>query len=1479
MCNPEAGATGAGATDAVGAMAVGSLYKVPGMLEEVSLKAMTESVVMKILVIFEYLVNVSVLLNSPQAGMLLVAPNLGSSSQAPPAPQTAENFLKTLQASILAAVLPVWNEPELASCHVHISQSIIRILTACTVGVSGAAAPASRTSLFSTGRPPPDPTTVQRIVEMGFSQARAEMAIRRVGHNSVELAMEWLFTHPEEGIMEEAPPAGALMESASSEEDKIIGALKTIVGEAGLVPAEPQEEAVAVPRSADLVDSAVNMLVRTQGAVFPLVDLLSTACTANGGQERSAIVRRLAELVKTGASQEDSPMLLASVHLLAVLLTEKAVARKDAAEAGVVSLALAVLGKWLDSLPPSYPTFSSPPGGGLPPGGGVPRWVDGLLLVIDAIAQAQPSSSALAPAPMSPPGPPQHPSANEGASSVEPSPAAGAAPAAPVEASHSAAAAPVAGTSSSPATAPAQSPVPSGSRFANLTALHQGPPVTSPGSRGEPLPTGQGQSGPSPKSKESVNAEMEDPHTAEERRKKTAMEELHATIKRVYWPMGLLTEDEQEESVHVCMRMLRFLRTWRTAPTNSGPASSIETDPLSLSLATLQLLARLTKRHKLALKVLAGKGPRMILELPPACYGPEMEPLVSSVMRHMLEDPPTLQAAMEAEIRSTLNSNANRQPTLTGSSWQGSGMTMRNFLTSLAPVMCREPLLFTQAVEATCTVQPAGAGARYIVTLKRPKAAAPSNARAWSPGGPPPDPNNNNSGSNVTPGGAGPPGPSPAAGRTSSAGPSHRGRTAGGSGGGDGHGGGNSNRGRNEGGNRRNSGGPGGRGGSARGGGGGSGGGRGGSGGGSGGSGGGGGGGRGGPGGGGGGPGPGKPPDGGPSKDPPKSSQKGSKKLQAGFVEVIDVLVDVLLRYEGPKVAPEDNGQGGAPTAMHTDLPQQQTSGPQASAHGQGAGPSNLSTAFRGGAGPPHLNSPPKKVAPDHEMMLQCLVLRMLTDFTLMYTACVGVLLKRDAEAMSGVLAKRNETEPGYPFGDSPAARTPGHEHRPGLSLIRQVLYTHLTHASEASLSQQGLAEQAAFFLLSICIRSSEGRRRIIAELVKTLNNEEVPFLVPADERPDTPSALANNPFKTIPGHQPPSRVKAFVELIGSLLSASSPSSNSSARQPPSAAGLPVEMVRAMREAGIVKALTNSLKLIDFSHPQATKSLNALTKALEILTRPLPPRTKPTPSGGVEGPSSQPTGQLATASAQDRPDRQAQASAEQIDLQPRHSDQGMEEDGGGEAAAGPEAAETLEAFQGGSPGPPTFRTIHVYPMEASYSDEDDQDDEDGEDEDDDLDNDMSDDVDDDDDEEMVDGDMEGMSDDDDDDENAVAGARNMMQHGLNVESSDSDDDVDDGMDHDEYSEVSSEDEDDTDDEHEADLVVDVDEEAVEDGLDPFPNFAGMQAALQNAPGGAHLEEREAQVGGNDDDDDEEAGSDPLVLEEHGDDDENWEGEG
>lgn len=56
--------------------------------------------------------------------------------------------------------------------------------------------------------------------------------------------------------------------------------------------------------------------------------------------------------------------------------------------------------------------------------------------------------------------------------------------------------------------------------------------------------------------------------------------------------------------------------------------------------------------------MLAGKGLKLILELPSACFMSNLEPHMSAIFRHILEDPGTLQSFMEAEISTTMTSRA-----------------------------------------------------------------------------------------------------------------------------------------------------------------------------------------------------------------------------------------------------------------------------------------------------------------------------------------------------------------------------------------------------------------------------------------------------------------------------------------------------------------------------------------------------------------------------------------------------------------------------------------------------------------------------------------------------------------------------------------------------------------------------------------------------------------------------------------------------
>jgi hypothetical protein len=80
-------------------------------------------------------------------------------------------------------------------------------------------------------------------------------------------------------------------------------------------------------------------------------------------------------------------------------------------------------------------------------------------------------------------------------------------------------------------------------------------------------------------------------------------------------------------------------------------------------------------------------------------------------------------------------------------------------------------------------------------------------------------------------------------------------------------------------------------------------------------------------------------------------------------------------------------------------------------------------------------------------------------------------------------------------------------------------------------------------------------------------------------------SALSSRDLLPAPGA---SQVKAFVDLAGSLLAATatSPPGGRNGQQP-MASGLSSEMLRAMKDAGVVQALTAAMMLVDLDHPKA----------------------------------------------------------------------------------------------------------------------------------------------------------------------------------------------------------------------------------------------------------------------------------------------------
>ena len=350
-------------------------------------------------------------------------------------------------------------------------------------------------------------------------------------------------------------------------------------------------------------------------------------------------------------------------------------------------------------------------------------------------------------------------------------------------------------------------------------------------------------------------------------------------------------------------------------------------------------------------------------------------------------------------------------------------------------------------------------------------------------------------------------------------------------------------------------------------------------------------------------------------KSASESSKKGSKRVVLlSFVEVIDKLLEHVMGFDltaNSMMTARDQEMDTSKSApdLETrlttpgDLPEasslEQITDLIMNGHGrQGEQRSNVTSSEHPLLG----NGVSRQTLMLHrDVILQIMVLNMLSEFCLMYSSTVGVLLKRDAE-----LAQK----------DAPAV-TEMHS-----SLLKRVLHEHLSWNITSQGSAQGvklsLAEEASRFLQAVCIRSSEGRRRILTEIVGILN--WATHLNPQAAK----QTEVDMPFISIIGAPSGAKIKALIDLIGSLLvagSATKTPGQGANRQTPPTTGLTIELIRSMRHAGVVPSLIQALELVDMDHPEASKAIYSIIKPLEILTRSIPTVPKKTPPTQQEPPA------------------------------------------------------------------------------------------------------------------------------------------------------------------------------------------------------------------------------------------------------------------
>lgn len=538
----------------------------------------------------EYFVNSGLLLSSASASQsqLLVQPvAVGLSIGLFPVPRDPEAFVRMLQSQVLDVILPVWNHPKFPNCSPGFITSIISLITHIYNGASDAKQ--NRNGLSGTANirfmpPPPDEATIATIVEMGFSRARAEEALRRVETNSVEMAMEWLFSHAEDPVQEDDELARALALSLgnSTETPKVDGADKSadVLTEEGQAKPPPVDNILAV---------AMKLFQGCDSMAFPLTDLLGTLCSRNKGEDRAKVISYLVQQLKRCPLDfsKDSCALGMISHTVALLLSEDGSTQEIAAQNGVVSIAVDILMNFVDRTEASKELL-------------VPKCVSALLLILDDLVQSRPKISG---------------DADDG---------------------------------------------------------------TVPGSL-------SGSSG-NQTSSEAIKEKTMPADIC----KDDSTKDGSAFEKILGKPTGYLTMEESCKVLGIACDLIK-----RHVP------------PMIMQ-AVLQLCARLTKSHALAVQFLESDGMVALFGLPRSCFFPGYDTLASAIVRHLLEDPQTLQTAMELEIRQTLSGSRH-----------GGRVLARTFLTSMAPVISRDPEVFMRAVAAVCQLE--SSGGRCIIVLSKDK--------------------------------------------------------------------------------------------------------------------------------------------------------------------------------------------------------------------------------------------------------------------------------------------------------------------------------------------------------------------------------------------------------------------------------------------------------------------------------------------------------------------------------------------------------------------------------------------------------------------------------------------------------------------------------------------------------------------------------------------------------------------------------------
>ncbi|XP_076889696.1 E3 ubiquitin-protein ligase UPL1-like [Bidens hawaiensis] len=333
-----------------------------------------------------FFVNSSFLLplNSASQAQLLVQPvAVGLSIGLFPVPRDPDAFVRMLQSQVLDVILPVWNHPMFPSCNPGFITTIVTLVTHIYSGVSDGKQTTGNGSGGGSQRflPPLDEATIATIVEMGFTRARAEDALRRVQTNSVEMAMEWLFTHADDPVQEDDELARALALSLGNSSEAPKADSNTEKSTDGQT--EVTEAKTPAPSIDDILAATMKLFQSSESLAFPLTDLLVTFCNRNKGEDRPKVMSYLIQQLKLcplETAKENSTLCMIS-HTLALFLAEDVTAREIAVKSGIVSISIDILSKFLAETESHNELM-------------VPKCISALLLILDNLLQSKPKISS-----------------------------------------------------------------------------------------------------------------------------------------------------------------------------------------------------------------------------------------------------------------------------------------------------------------------------------------------------------------------------------------------------------------------------------------------------------------------------------------------------------------------------------------------------------------------------------------------------------------------------------------------------------------------------------------------------------------------------------------------------------------------------------------------------------------------------------------------------------------------------------------------------------------------------------------------------------------------------------------------------------------------------------------------------------------------------------------------------------------------------